>query len=136
MYFGWVRNEEVYDAIAKLRRTGQPGVLATVVGIKGSSPGALGSKMLVTPGPDGKAVGTVGGGCVDGHVYAEMAEVLRDGLPRSFTVDLTANDDPDHGLASIEALFAAYHLMGRPTDGLLDHYRWAEQFLAANSDLL
>jgi ribosome biogenesis protein Tsr3 len=26
--------------------------------------------------------------------------------------------------------------MGRPTDGLLDHYRWAEQFLAANSDLL
>ena len=44
-------------------------------------------------------------------------------------------DDPDHGLASIEALFAAYHLMGRPTDGLLDHYRWANQFLAANSNL-
>ena len=44
-------------------------------------------------------------------------------------------DDPDHGLASIEALFAAYHLMGRPTDGLLDHYRWANQFLAANSHL-
>ena len=40
--------------------------------------------------------------------------------------------DPDNGLASIEALFAAYHLLGRPTDGLLDRYHWAEEFLRAN----
>jgi pre-rRNA-processing protein TSR3 len=40
--------------------------------------------------------------------------------------------DPANGLASIEALFIAYHLLGRPTAGLLDHYRWAEQFLEAN----
>jgi pre-rRNA-processing protein TSR3 len=40
--------------------------------------------------------------------------------------------DPDNGLASIEALFIAYHLLRRPTAGLLDHYRWAEAFLAAN----
>ena len=40
--------------------------------------------------------------------------------------------DPDNGLASIEALFIAYHLLGLPTAGLLDHYRWAEAFLAAN----
>src|SRR5690242_2222788 len=40
--------------------------------------------------------------------------------------------DPDNGLASVEALFAAYHLLGRPTDGLLDHYRWADEFLRLN----
>jgi pre-rRNA-processing protein TSR3 len=40
--------------------------------------------------------------------------------------------DPDNGLASIEALFAAYRLLGRPTTGLLDHYYWAEEFLRAN----
>jgi pre-rRNA-processing protein TSR3 len=40
--------------------------------------------------------------------------------------------DPDNGLASIEALFLAYHILGRPTHGLLDHYRWAAEFLAAN----
>ncbi len=40
--------------------------------------------------------------------------------------------DPDNGLASIEALFLAYHLLGRPTAGLLDHYRWAAEFLAVN----
>jgi pre-rRNA-processing protein TSR3 len=40
--------------------------------------------------------------------------------------------DPDNGLASVEALFVAYHLLGRPTDGLLEHYRWAEEFLRIN----
>src|SRR5207245_2022903 len=40
--------------------------------------------------------------------------------------------DPAHGLASVEALFAAYHILGRPTEGLLDNYRWTEEFLRAN----
>jgi pre-rRNA-processing protein TSR3 len=40
--------------------------------------------------------------------------------------------DPEHGLASVEALFLAYHILGRPTAGLLDHYRWAEEFLRLN----
>ena len=91
-----MRNQAVYDAIQELRASGKAGVLATVVSIKGSSPGALGSKMLITS--DGEAFGTVGGGCVDGHVYAEMPEVLRSERPRGFTVDLTENEDPDHGL--------------------------------------
>ncbi|HLJ93457.1 MAG TPA: hypothetical protein VKU02_09735 [Gemmataceae bacterium] len=40
--------------------------------------------------------------------------------------------DPHNGLASVEALFLAYHLLGRPTAGLLDHYRWADTFLRLN----
>jgi pre-rRNA-processing protein TSR3 len=40
--------------------------------------------------------------------------------------------DPDSGLATVEALFAAYHVLGRPTAGLLDQYRWAEEFLVRN----
>jgi pre-rRNA-processing protein TSR3 len=40
--------------------------------------------------------------------------------------------DPENGLASVEALFLAYHILGRPTDGLLDHYRWADEFLRLN----
>ena len=40
--------------------------------------------------------------------------------------------DPDNGLASIEALYIAYVILGRRTDGLLDHYRWADEFLAMN----
>lgn len=41
--------------------------------------------------------------------------------------------NPDDGLASIEALHIAYHLMGRDTRGLLDHYYWRESFLQQNA---
>jgi pre-rRNA-processing protein TSR3 len=41
--------------------------------------------------------------------------------------------DPDNGLASIEALYIAYALLGRPTEGLLQDYRWAEEFLRINA---
>ncbi len=40
---------------------------------------------------------------------------------------------PHGGLATVEALYAAYRILGRPTDGLLDRYYWAAQFLALNS---
>ena len=60
-------------------------------------------------------------------------------LPRSLAGYVTAyprvsklGTDPDNGLASVEALFVAYHILGRPTAGLLDHYRWAAEFLSIN----
>jgi pre-rRNA-processing protein TSR3 len=40
--------------------------------------------------------------------------------------------DPDNGLASVEALVVAYHVLGRSTEGLLDHYHWSEDFLRLN----
>jgi pre-rRNA-processing protein TSR3 len=40
--------------------------------------------------------------------------------------------DPDNGLASVEALYVAYHILCRPTAGLLDQYRWAAEFLRIN----
>lgn len=44
--------------------------------------------------------------------------------------------DPDAGLASVEALYLAYVLLGRSTDGLLDHYHWRELFLERNADYI
>jgi pre-rRNA-processing protein TSR3 len=40
--------------------------------------------------------------------------------------------DPQSGLATIEALYAAYRTIKRPCDGLLDSYRWAAEFLERN----
>ena len=61
------------------------------------------------------------------------------GPPRSLSGYRTAyprvskrGSDPDNGLASIEALYLAYHILGRPTDELLDSYRWAAEFVALN----
>jgi pre-rRNA-processing protein TSR3 len=43
--------------------------------------------------------------------------------------------DPDNGLASVEALMVAYFILGRPTEGLLEQYHWAEEFLQLNERL-
>lgn len=73
---------------------------------------------------------------------AEKMEPAYEELPvRSLPVWETAYprvskqfDDPDVGLATIEAIFIAYHLMGYDTQGLLDEYYWAEEFLKRNQD--
>ena len=41
-------------------------------------------------------------------------------------------DDPDRGLASIEAVFTATVALGHPSPDFLLHYRWASEFLAQN----
>ena len=40
--------------------------------------------------------------------------------------------DPDNGLATVEALYIAHTILGRDTEGLLDHYHWAAEFLELN----
>jgi pre-rRNA-processing protein TSR3 len=44
--------------------------------------------------------------------------------------------EPSRGLASIEALFLAYLLLGRNTDGLLENFHWREEFLKKNITFL
>jgi pre-rRNA-processing protein TSR3 len=70
---------------------------------------------------------------------AGMTRDFVDVTPRSLHGWLTAyprtsklGTDPDNGLASVEALYVAYHILGRSTAGLLDHYRWAAEFLRGN----
>lgn len=61
--------------------------------------------------------------------------VMRSIPPHFRTAYPRRQDDcsyPDQGLASVEALFIAYHLMGRDTLGLLDHYYWKKDFLIKN----
>lgn len=45
------------------------------------------------------------------------------------------SEDPTGGLATIEAVYAAYHLLGRTTQGLLDAYYWRAEFLERNPSL-
>jgi len=42
---------------------------------------------------------------------------------------------PERGLASIEAVYIAYLLMGRDTEGLLENYHWKDEFLENNKGL-
>lgn len=40
--------------------------------------------------------------------------------------------DPERGLASIEAIYLSYFILGRELKGLLDHYYWKDKFLMCN----
>src|SRR5690349_24769616 len=53
--------------------------MATVVATWQSAPRPAGASMLV--GPDGEAVGSVSGGCVEGAVYELGQEVMGSGVP-------------------------------------------------------
>ena len=70
------------DVVNELDRwwsAGEPIGMATVVGTWRSAPRPAGAVMLV--GPDGSAVGSVSGGCVEGAVYDLAKEVTASGEP-------------------------------------------------------
>lgn len=99
--------------------------------------------------PDGDEIGAEDRGrslllvdCAWRRVGDLLATVGGDPTPRRLPPLATAYPrrsrtfaDPERGLASIEALYAALALLGEPRRELLDGYRWAAEFLAANSDL-
>ena len=69
--------------------------------------------------------------CIDGELLRRRLPKLVTAYPRRSKLAF----DPEHGLASVEALFAAVALLDVPRPELLAHYRWAADFLAANPDL-
>jgi xanthine dehydrogenase accessory factor len=70
---------EVLDELLTWWRAGESVGVGTVVATFQSAPRPPGASMLV--GPDGTAVGSVSGGCVEGAVYDLAQEVLGSGTP-------------------------------------------------------
>ena len=70
---------DVVDKLARWWTDDKSVALATVVGTYRSAPRQPGASMLV--GPDGEAVGSVSGGCVEGAVYELGEQVRADGRP-------------------------------------------------------
>jgi xanthine dehydrogenase accessory factor len=68
--------QDVLDELLGWWQAGRPVGMGTVVGTWKSAPRPPGAAMLV--GPDGTAVGSVSGGCVEGAVY-DLATEVRDG---------------------------------------------------------
>ncbi|MCD7982619.1 MAG: XdhC family protein [Clostridiales bacterium] len=73
-------------------------VLATIVRRRGSAPRETGTKMLILP--DGRTIGTIGGGCVEAEVANRGRQLM---IRESFTpelihVDMTAEEAEDEGM--------------------------------------
>lgn len=64
----------IYEALAELYRNAGEGVLVTVIEKEGSGPLPPGAKMLVYP--DGRSVGTVGGGALERMALEKAAQMF------------------------------------------------------------
>lgn len=82
----------IIEAVLKSKNSGEPVVMATIVRDSGSVPRHAGSKMLVFP--DGKIMGTIGGGEMENRVIAEGLECLKKHEPTMLHYELS---DPAQG---------------------------------------
>ncbi len=62
------------------KQSGKGVALATVVTTWGSAPRPVGSQLAVDD--DGKFIGSVSGGCIEGAVVTEALDAIADGKPR------------------------------------------------------
>lgn len=72
--------------------------LATIVARRGSAPREIGTKMVVFP--DGKIIGTIGGGCMESRIQHRCLHMLKQDNPESCLVyeDMTGNEAEEEGL--------------------------------------
>ena len=84
--------QSIYQALSELEKNNGSAALCTVVKSEGSTPRHVGSKMLVYP--DGKFIGTVGGGDLEHRVLDEAWMAISDGKPRMLKYTMA---DPSRG---------------------------------------
>ena len=83
-------------ALADAANRGEGAVLATVVGVDGSTYRGAGALMVVRA--DGSTVGAVSGGCLEADIVARAAERLAAGTPELVHYDTRTSDDGVFGL--------------------------------------
>jgi xanthine dehydrogenase accessory factor len=88
--------DDIYEAIAGLRRRGEKAVLATIVSTRGSAPRKEGAKMLVHA--NGQIVGTVGGGSLEHQVYKEALKLIEGNASKLAHFELTNEDASREGM--------------------------------------
>ena len=88
--------QDIYEEIVRLQDTGGTAALATVVAVKGSTPRAEGSRMLVRP--DGSILGSIGGGCVEASVWQTAKKTIITHTAQLVEYDLTGREETPEGL--------------------------------------
>ena len=82
---------DVLSAIESLSARGEKLGLATIVAVKGSTYRRPGARLLVPE--EGELVGNISGGCLESDVADVARIVMREGVARIVSFDLTADDD-------------------------------------------
>lgn len=89
-------NQEVFAAVADALERGESAALVTIVSTTGSTPQRVGAKMLVFP--DGRLVGTIGGGCYENDAFGKAREAIRSRKPQLVHYELDDDFAQESGL--------------------------------------
>jgi xanthine dehydrogenase accessory factor len=87
---------DILGAVTDLRARGERAAIATVVRVRGSTYRREGARLLILA--DGRTLGSISGGCLEGDVAEQAQEVIATGRPRLLSYDLTSDDDAVWGL--------------------------------------
>ena len=91
-----MRNEDVFEAVADALQRGEPAALVTIIRAQGSTPQRVGAKMLVFP--DGRTVGTIGGGCYENEAFWKARTAIESRQPVIAKYELADDIAEDSGL--------------------------------------
>ena len=89
-------SQEVFEALTEALERGEEAALVTIVSANGSTPQRVGAKMLVFP--DGRTVGTIGGGCYENDAFWKAKESLQSRKPQLVKYDLNDDFAQENGL--------------------------------------
>ena len=85
-------DREILKKIVELEDKGEEFLIATVVKVKGSSPGKIGAKALITR--DKKISGTIGGGRIEKMVIDMAPAIIDEGVSKTLKFSLTHSGEP------------------------------------------
>lgn len=91
------RHDQIAETALEWHRTGRGAALATVVETWGSAPRQPGSQLVIDA--EGRIMGSVSGGCVEGAVITEAQDALADGQSRVLTFGVSDETAFSVGLA-------------------------------------
>ena len=86
----------IIEAFGKTDLSQRKAALATVVQVRGSSYRSPGARMLITD--DGKWVGSISGGCLEGDALRKARQVMMDNRPMTVTYDTRENSNQNLGI--------------------------------------
>jgi xanthine dehydrogenase accessory factor len=89
-------SQEVFEALNRALEQGEDAALVTIVSSQGSTPQRVGAKMLVFP--DGRMVGTIGGGCYENDAFWKAKEAIQTRKPLLVKYDLNDDFAQENGL--------------------------------------
>jgi len=73
---------EIFAEAQRLTKMGRAFAMVTVIKTIGSTPRSVGTQMIVLP--DGRIVGTIGGGKIEAVVITEAINAIKEGAPRIY----------------------------------------------------